>query len=104
MAELAKKVARSIGILLAKISKLQRYPNNDIKKQEIIQSQKKKFSERLPKIKENDLNHLYLMYDYTQNFASQINFYTEDNHYLKDNKDKIETVFNDIKIKKVSEY
>lgn len=99
IAELLRKVLITIGILLIKINKLQRYPNNDEKKQEIIQIQRKVLSKKLPKLKENDLNHLYLMFNYTQNFASQIYFYTEDKKDYLNNNDKIEKILKDVKIK-----
>lgn len=97
-----REVQISIGILLSKINKLPKYPNNDFKKSEIIQTQKRIL--KLPKIKENDLNHLYLMYDYSQNFASLVNFYTEDKKDYLTNKEEIEKTLKDIKIKPFSEF
>lgn len=96
--QLSQKIQRSIGVLLSKMARLRRYPDDDKKKHQIIQSQKKHLLKKLPKIKENDLNHLYLMYDYTQNFASNINFYTEDKKDYLNNKKKIEAVLKEIKI------
>lgn len=99
-----RKLQISIGVLLSNIRQIKIYPNNDKKKHEIIETQKEALSQKLPKIKENDLAHLYLMYDYAQNFATIINFYTEDNKDYLSNREKIEQVLKEIKIFHFSEF
>ncbi len=104
ISESTKKLQSSVGVLLSKIGKIVLYPDNDKKKQKIINFAKKSLSSKLPKIKDNDLHHLYLMDDYTKNFASLINFYTEDKKDYLNNREKIGEVLKEIKIKNFSEF
>ncbi|MDD5133236.1 MAG: hypothetical protein PHD81_02050 [Candidatus Nanoarchaeia archaeon] len=99
-----QNILRDAGKFLAFLNNINYYPPKDNEVLVIVEKHSPIFNVKLNGLKSRDINHLYLMYDYTQKFASEIKFYTDDKGDYLNNKKLIESLFTDIKLMGFSDY